>query len=168
MSVFDPPVGPPAQELGSIPPAPPPFEDDQAPDDLAEVVPQVDEALVRSVLVGMGNMAHMIDPVTPDLWRFTDDELDQGVPPLTRFANRNDTLRRALLHGDYVVLALTFSGYMARNVQTRRHATDGQSTKAGPGVPAGRGDLDGVLDGERFAASGAARWGSTNGQGLTQ
>ena len=172
MSIFEPQVGPPAQELGSIP-APPPLgslDDDQAPEDLADVVPQVDEPLVRSVLVGLGQMAHVIDPITPELWRFTDDELDQATPPLTRLANRNDTLRRALLHGDYVVLALTFSTYLGRNVQIRRHATDGQLRQARSAdlINGARVDGGGPEGNGSFTSNGSARWSASPAQGLDQ
>lgn len=150
--VFDPLVGPPAQELGSIPSAPPAVDlDDDQPVDLAEEIPTVDEGTVRSILAGLGNMASLIDRVegAPDLWRFTDAELDQLAPPITRLANRNPVLRRALLHGDYVVIAMGLSQYAVRNVSTRKDATNARRPSQGvhparqPGARAPFGVFDG-------------------------
>lgn len=125
MGEFDPMVGPPEKAMGAIPPPPPPdLSDDQAPD-VAELVPEVSEGMVRSILMGLGSVANLIDrqPAAPQLWKFTSDELDQLVPPLTRIANRNDVVRRALLHGDLVVIAMALGQYGTRNFFERKEAT---------------------------------------------
>lgn len=165
VDVFDPAVGPPRQELGSMPAAPPVIEpaDDQ-PVDLAEEIPTVDEGTVRSILAGLGNMASLIDRVegADDLWRFTDAELDQLTPPITRLANRNATLRRALLHGDYIVIAMGLSQYAVRNVSTRKEATRAQQRSQGvhdarrPGAGAPFGIVDGRPTPADHARGGAA------------
>lgn len=161
--VFDPLVGPPAQELGSIPPAPPAGVDvdDDQPVDLAEQIPTVDEGTVRSILAGIGNMASLVDRVdgAPGLWRFTDDELDQLAPPITRLANRNPTLRRALLHGDYVVIAMGLSQYAVRNVAARKEANDARRPSQGfnPARPHGGGAPFGVVDGRQPFADHVGR-----------
>ena len=166
---FEPIVGPPRQELGSTPPAPPPFDadDDKTPPDLADLVPEVTEPMVRGILAGIGNMASMIDRAAPGLWRFTDDELDQLAPPVTRLANRNDTLRRALLHGDYVVIAMTLSGYAVRNISTRKESVDARNRLReghGPARQPGAGSPFGIVDGGQPHA-GNARWGTPDAEG---
>jgi hypothetical protein len=169
---FDPPVGPSVQELGSMP-APPPPDPDLEPGPAAAAdddgkPPLVDESIVRSVLQGLGNMASMVDRAAPGLWQWTEAELDAIVPPFTRLANHNDTLRRALLSGDYVILAMTMSQYAVRNVTTRKAAVDAQrqrnqisgAGRPGGGVPAsaivgGGGGQPHAGDAGRGAANGA-------------
>lgn len=159
VDLFDPLVGPPARELGSVP-APPPDSLDEGtePADLAELVPTVDEGTVRGILAGLGNVASVVDRAAPGLWKFTDDELNQLAPPICRLANRNPTLRRALLHGDFVVIAMGLSGYVVRNVATRKEALDGQNrsnqVQGAPRTDRSPGSF-GVVDGS-FAHAGHA------------
>jgi hypothetical protein len=151
---FDPLVGPPAQELGSTPPPPPPGLDDDQGDDVEEIPPDVDVGTVRSILAGLGNVGSMVDRAAPNLWRFTDSELDQLAPPICRLANRNETLRRALLHGDFVVIAMGLSTYAVRNVTARKEATNGQRNQAQSGHrPDGGQAPFGISDGSPPAAN---------------
>lgn len=118
-----------------------------APDD---IIPNVDEGTVRSILQGAGFVLNTLDrparSEVPEIWRWLPEELDQIVPPLTRAANRSEALRRALVHGDIVAISLALGTYGARNVGARQEALKGErkgktdrTNGPGPGGPIGSG-----------------------------
>ncbi|HET9059154.1 MAG TPA: hypothetical protein VFN61_04475 [Acidimicrobiales bacterium] len=121
-----------------------------------EVVPNVDEATVRSLLSGLGMVLSTVDraPGVPGLWRWQPDELDQIVPPLTRAANRSPALRKALIKGDVIAISLALSTYGARNVGARTEALKRAKQQAkndgtgggGEQRPDGDGQLHGRAD----------------------
>ncbi|MGH9042681.1 MAG: hypothetical protein ACRDZ3_20895 [Acidimicrobiia bacterium] len=146
----------------TVGPAPPPEVRAPAPgeglvDDvvlLEESVPQVDETVVRSMLraVGGGLGYGLGDEDVPDHWRFTEGELDDLTPPLTRVINRNAKLRRAVIRGDEMAVGVVVAGYVGRNVNEgykagrARRERDGETPDAqgdvrahGPGLVGGGG-----------------------------
>lgn len=114
-------------------------------------VRQVTEAEVRALLKGLGGAAGYVlrHPDVPDLWRFTDRELGDLTPPLTRICNRPERarLRAAVIRGDEISVALTLAGYAGRNTddlrRARKAAHDDEQRETGgaegPGGPADRG-----------------------------
>jgi hypothetical protein len=86
----------------------------------------IDEALVRRVLRSAGGAANAVigDEDVPDHWRFTTDELDELVPPLTKFINRTPQLVVAMQHGDELAMLQTLSGYGFRNYMAGRTAQE--------------------------------------------
>jgi hypothetical protein len=128
--------------------------------ELEASVPQVDATMVRSMLraIGGGLGFALGDEDVPEHWRFTERELDElagtsAEPgPLTRIINRNAKLRRAVIRGDEMAVAVAFGGYMGRNVsegnkarKVRRErdgetdAADGAPGADGPGLAQGGG-----------------------------
>ena len=119
---------------------------------LEESVPQVDESVVRVSLQALGGLLSypLSDDDVVDHWRFTDRELNDLTPPLTRIVNRNARLRRAVIRGDEVAVAVAFGGYVGRNMteghkarKVRRErdgeaeAAEGNARAGGPGVAPG-------------------------------
>lgn len=109
-------AGPEATELAAgaataPPPAPGPgVEEHQAP----EVSPD----LVRSLLAALGQgiaSTPLADPDIEDHFCFTDRELDDLTPPLTRIINRRPALREALENGDELAVIAHLGGWAARN-----------------------------------------------------
>jgi len=106
---------------------------------LAPVPDVVTEAQVRTVLSGMvGPMLGLFfgDEDVPRHWRFTDDELDELVPPVTRVANRRPALRRAISRGDEGAILITLAGYAGSNAakgqaaRRARHAREANDEEA--------------------------------------
>jgi len=117
-----------------------------------EPVPQVDESVVRMSLQALGGLLSypLADDDVVDHWRFTVRELDDLTPPLTRIVNRNARLRRAVIRGDEMALAVAFGGYVGRNItdgskarKVRRErdgeaeVAEGDARASGPGVAPG-------------------------------
>lgn len=110
-----------------------------------EEAPPVDELVVRTLLASMGGMAHVAfgDEDVPEHWEFTDRELDQLTPPLTRWINRQPRLRRAVAHGDELAVGLALAGYAGRNITAGQQArafrdeegTDGYVDRQAPRAP---------------------------------
>jgi hypothetical protein len=123
--------------------------------DVEELVPQVDASVVRTTLraLGGGLSFSIGDEDVPDHWRFTDRELNElaGTSeepgPLTRIINRNAKLRRAVIRGDEMAVAVAFGGYVGRNVSEASKARRVRRER----------------DGEVEVAQGAPR---ADGQGL--
>lgn len=80
-------------------------------------VPMVDEAVVRGLLAAAGGLVAMAaaPEEAPEVWTFTERELDDLTPPVTRIVNRRPQLRRAVMHGDEVAVAMVLAGYVGRN-----------------------------------------------------
>jgi hypothetical protein len=130
---------------------------------LEESVPQVDESVVRTMLRALGGGLGFAlgDDDVVDHWRFTERELDDLVPPLTRIVNRNVKLRRAVIRGDEMAVAVALGGYMGRNISEGNKArkvrrerdgevevAEGDVRAGGPGMaPGGFGWGDGAGDG---------------------
>lgn len=121
--------------------------------------PEATEDQVRDLLKGTGSLAHRFagDDDVPDHWRFTDDELDRLVPPLTRVVNRRAPLRRLVAKGDGLFVALVMGEYFDRNLtdgaDARRarkeiHVGDvraeDRDVPAGDPSPGGDGEPDGA------------------------
>lgn len=119
---------------------------------LEEAVPQVDESVVRMSLQALGGLLGypLGDEDVVDHWRFTEQELNDLTPPLTRIVNRNARLRRAVIRGDEMALAVAFGGYAGRNItdgskarKVRRErdgeaeVAEGNDGAAGPGMAPG-------------------------------
>lgn len=118
------------------PPAPP--EVRTAPGERSELVEldepaHVDESVVRGLLKGIGGaLGHVVgDEDVGDHWRFTERELDDLTPPVTRIVNRNSGLRRAVMKGDSITVAITLAGYAGRNVDLARAARKERDELAG-------------------------------------
>lgn len=110
-------------------------------DDL-EVVPPVDESVVRGLLGSIGGGIGYVagDDDVADHWRFTRQELDDLTPPLTRIINRRARLRRAVMHGDEATVAVLLAGYTGRNVAAGQVAKEARNERdreaaAAPGDP---------------------------------
>lgn len=93
-----------------VPPEPEPFE--------------WDEDKTATVLKGIGGLLHAIDPVgespyAPDLWRMTEDDLDEMAAPLSRIANRYETMRGLAGFSDEVGVGLGLAPYVKRNLALR-------------------------------------------------
>jgi hypothetical protein len=131
--------------------------------EVEESVPQVDEGLVRSTVMALGGALSFVvgDEDVPGHWRFTDQELVDLVPPLTRIINRNVKLRRAVIRGDEMAIAVALGGYLGRNVRDGnkarkvRRERDGEAELAegdagadGPGLAQGGGYQRGVRPGD--------------------
>jgi hypothetical protein len=128
-----------------------------------ELVPQVDESVVRMSLQAFGGLLSypLADDDVVDHWRFTERELDDLTPPLTRIVNRNAKLRRAVIRGDEMAVAVAFGGYVGRNMteghkarKVRRErdgeaeVAEGDVRAAGPGMaPGGSREWPGSGDG---------------------
>lgn len=139
MPVKDKPTKSPKIDLTISPPSPPEVEPSSAdgspgavpPDVEAEVVnaPQVDEAVVRTLLKafsGVTSYAVGRDDVV-DHWKFTNQELDDLTPPLTRYINRRPKLRAAVARGDEAAIGMVLASYTGRNIaagQTARKAEE--------------------------------------------
>lgn len=117
-----------------------------------EPVPPVDETMVRSALMACGGALGFVvgDEDVPGHWRFTKDELDQLTPPMTRIVNRNVKLRRAVIRGDEMTVAVGLGTYMGRNVRDAQRAkkvrrerdgeaalAEGDARTQGPGLDGG-------------------------------
>jgi hypothetical protein len=117
--------------------------------------PAASEGTVRGLLAGFGNVLSTAagDADVPDHWRFTDQELDDLTPPITRIVNRRPQLRRAIEHGDEVTVALHLAAYAGRNVDLARAAKEARSDDidreaGGPqGAPGPRARADAGLGG---------------------
>lgn len=105
--------------------------------------PHVDEAMVRTLVSGLGGVvaaSPVADDDVEDHWRFTDRELDDLVPPLTRVINRRPQLRRAVAKGDEAAIAFVLGTYLNRNVSAAaaarkdRHERDREAGLAAGGV----------------------------------
>lgn len=137
------------------------------PDEVAfEEVPQVDEGAVRLSLQALGGLLSwdvlpLADEDVVDHWRFTSKELDDLTPPLTRIVNRNPRLRKAVIKGDEMALAVAFGGYVGRNMtdgskaRKVRRERDGEVEVAEGNV---RADSPGM-------APGSGGWGTGAGDG---
>jgi hypothetical protein len=106
--------------------------------------PEVDDWMVRGVLrsVVEGGLGLVFgDPDAPELWDFTDKELEGIVPPLTRIINRRPALRAAVIRGDEAVVAVIFASYLGRNFADRRRVRRAREDVVGQ-VPTGQGAAD--------------------------
>lgn len=125
MPVADLSIGAPGTpETEAIPGA---LADELGEDDLLlEDAPHVDEALVEGLLRSLGGGLEYVagDPDVPEHWRFTDRELRDVVPPLTRIINRRPQLRRAVARGDEMAVAIVLAGYAGRNVAAGQAAKE--------------------------------------------
>lgn len=149
----------------TVGPAPPPEVRARTADDAAlasepgladevDVPPQLDPEVVRSFLMGAGGLlGHVLgDSEVPDHWRVTPRELDElagradAPGPLTRIINRNAGLRRAVIRGDEMAVAVVLAGYAGRNVAAGKKARDrrrGLEREAGDAAGDGRADGSG-------------------------
>lgn len=115
-----------------------------------ELVPPVDEAVVRGLVKGLGSVAHVIagDDDVEDHWQFTDAELDGVTPPLTRIINRRPKWRAAVARGDEATVLLILASYGGRNVEAGRKAREERELDGQPG------EAGGVADHARAARDG--------------
>lgn len=93
--------------------------------------PHVDEAVVRTMLRSVGGVAHATagrDDVK-DHWQFTDREIDDLAPPLTRYINRRPKMRAAVARSDEASIALVLTGYTTRNFAAGRAAKKAEERK---------------------------------------
>ena len=151
--------------------------------------PQVDEWMVRGLvrsLIGrvlkivlgvpdcmcpVCQRARAVDLVGPhdagDLWEFTDRELDELVPPLTRIINRRPALRAAVIRGDEATVGVVLASYLGRNFADRRRVRrvrdeltgqvqggEGPAGQPAAGPAGGRLESDGVHGGGPAPAHG--------------
>lgn len=88
-------------------------------DDPAPALPEVPEAVVRGILATLGTVL-AISPLAveevPDHWLFTERELNDLTPPLTRIVNARPQLRAAAARGDEVTVAVQLAGFTGRNL----------------------------------------------------
>lgn len=130
----------PVADLSVGPPAAPEVEvvsglDDGtlAGDDFAELeaAPHVDESMVRTLLKSMGGgLGYALgDDDVPDHWRFSDRELDDLTPPLTRIINRRPKWRQAVARGDEMAVAIVLAGYTGRNLTAGRQAQEARNER---------------------------------------
>jgi hypothetical protein len=93
---------------------------------LEEEAPHVDEHLVEGLLRSLGGGLGYVagDPDVANHWRFTEQELRDVVPPLTRIINRRPQLRRAVARGDEMAVAIVLAGYAGRNVAAGQAAKE--------------------------------------------
>jgi hypothetical protein len=144
--------------------APPPVFEDPV---LLEVAPEVPEPVVRGLLASAGTilgMSPLADPDVEDHWSFTERELDDLTPPLTRMVNARPQLRAAAARGDELTVLVQLLGYGGRNVLDAHAARkaraedegswDGLNREAGPDASAA-GGADRTDDGG-FPAWGAS------------
>lgn len=109
---------------GGLPPPPapsPPWDEEPL---AAPVV--LSEPEVRAALENVGSAANWLLPtpeVFPDLWRFTDDELAELTPPLTRTINRQrEAIRRVVQQSDALAVGVGFGRYVTRNIRAAQAA----------------------------------------------
>jgi hypothetical protein len=102
--------------------------------------PQVDPSVVRGLLASAGvALGHVAgDDDVEGHWRFTSTELDDLTPPLTRIVNRNPRLRRAVMRGDELTVAVLLAGYTGRNVALAREAKEARDEQPGEAAPSAR------------------------------
>lgn len=112
----------PVTDLGDRSPA---LDPEPAP---VQPAPEIPEPVIRALLASAGGLVAMSPLADPDVagnWRFTDTELDDLTPPLTRIANRRPAIQQALARGDELTVAIQLLGYTGRNVAdaaAARHA----------------------------------------------
>jgi len=98
---------------------------DDEPD--AELVAvEVSELTVRAALAAVGGLMGFAlgDRRIPDHWRFTDSELDDLTPPVTRIVNRNPRLARYVAHADAAAAGLVIVRYALRNFDLAKQAKE--------------------------------------------
>lgn len=115
-----------------------------AEDDLVADDP-VDEATVRNWLEFAGRRVGGLagDADVDDHWHFTEAELDELAPPLTRYVNRRARLRALVRKGDGVIVGSVLLEYVQRNRSDARAAKEARGEhieRQGPrvGAPAPR------------------------------
>lgn len=173
-----PPPEPEVSTAGVDPDAPPPqWSDDVLEPGMVEEHPDVPEPVVRGILSTFGAllaMSPLADPDVDEHWHFTERELDDLTPPLTRIVNARPTLRAAAARGDEVTVAVQLAGYAGRNViaggLARRSRSNqpeewerGNVEREAGGAPAAdrpSGDGPGV-DGPEFGVPGSVGFGIT-------
>jgi hypothetical protein len=92
-----------------------------------ELLPDVAPEVVRGIVSTLGKVAsrsRLADIDVDDHWEFTDRELDDLTPPLTRIVNRRPALKRAVMHGDEAIVAVALAGYLGRNFADAREAKE--------------------------------------------
>ena len=117
-------------------------DDDEFVDEVATPVAPVSETQVRDLLDGLGRAASVpFNAGVPGLWRFSDDELDGLVPPLTRVINRRPALARAVHNGDQITVALQLSAYAGRRIdrinEARKERERGDDQREAQGAAGG-------------------------------
>lgn len=153
---------PPAPSVRPQEPAPGPLDGAA----LEEAVPQVDESAVRLCLQALGGLLAwdvlpLADEDVAGHWRFTEQELNDLTPPLTRIVNRNVRLRRAVIQGDQMAIAVAFGGYVGRNMTDGSRARKVRRERDGE-VEVAEGD---VGAGGPGVAPGSGGWGTGAGHG---
>lgn len=90
--------------------------------EVEEVAPEVSEQMVRAALAAAGHLVSMplANEHIPGHWRFSDEELDNAAPPLTRIVNRSPTLRAIAGYGDPMLLGLELVKFVTRNIDLQR------------------------------------------------
>lgn len=127
-----------------------------APDPFGEPAPLVDERQVRGLCKSLSGVLSALvgDPDVDRHWRFTDDELDELVPPLTRYINRTPRLLVAVEKGNELEIALVLAGWAGRNITDGQRAREVRRERqretegAGPGAA----DVPGPASGGRPVA----------------
>lgn len=138
-----------------------------ATDDLIDV-PEVDENTVKGLLalIGSGASVLVADPDVPDQWSFTERELSDLAPPLTRIINRRPKLRQAVARGDEAAVVLVLAGYGGRNLAagaTARRAREGENGEQPRETNQSENPTDTRPAGERLIGSDWAHGGTADG-----
>lgn len=144
----------------------PPLRGDGDPD-----APDASEAQVRAMLAGLGGIVSfgIGNREIEGHWRFTEDELRDMTPPLTRMVNASPRLKAIVARSDMIAFALVLTRYGLRNVdEQRKWARDHPDTEPDP-VPlqhaAGGGGLPGGAQADHRGAAGPGHAAGDGGHG---
>jgi hypothetical protein len=77
-------------------------------------------------------------------WRFSADELDELVPPLTRYINRTPRLLVAMDRGDELEIAVVLAGWGGRNITDAKRAREARREREREAEGSGAGGAAGV------------------------
>lgn len=118
---------PPTPEVESTPGA----SVDTTPEVPTVAAPEVDESVIRTMLKSLSNVASFTigNDEIENHWRFTDREIDDISPPLTRMINRRPAARAAVVRGDEASVALVLASYTGRNLTLSRKFKTEQEKK---------------------------------------
>lgn len=136
--------------------------------------PDASEAQVRAMLAGLGGIVSFAigNREIEGHWRFTEDELADMTPPLTRMVNASPRLKAIVARSDMIAFALVLTRYGLRNAdEQRKWARDHpnpddplQPAAGGAGLPGGPQAAAGHPTGAGHAA-GVGGDGSVSGAG---
>lgn len=130
--------------------------------------PEATEATIRLLLTQCGRLGNTFghDEDVPDQWKFTAEELEAIVPPLTRIVNRRRVLRVLVARGDGLFVTLAMGGYFARNIEDGRIARKERGEEEDHGELAGQAGGAGAGGEAQGAAFSERRDGGSWGAGV--